>query len=78
MVAPRNIYSEQMMRAMMLSRFEGFCRAWASPRLTARLLAGWEPADLVTGGFPQFPRLHVRASRDDLVLRSCLGQPLTV
>jgi hypothetical protein len=73
MVAPSNLCSEQMMRAMMLSDFEGFCRP--SPGSTARLLAGWEPADLVAGGFPVFPRLHVRASRDDLVLRSCLGQP---
>ena len=78
MVAPHGLCSEQMMRAMMLSGFEGLCYAWASPRSADRPLAGWEPADLLAGGLPVFPRLPLRNSRDDLVLRSFLGQPLIV
>jgi hypothetical protein len=78
MVAPHNLCSGQMMRAMTLGGFEGLCHAFAPPGSTGRPLAGWEPADLVAGGLPVFPRLHIKNSRDDLVLRSFLGQPLIV
>jgi hypothetical protein len=43
-----------------------------------RPLAGWEPAELLAGGLPVFPRLLITSPRDDLVLRSFLGQPLIV
>jgi hypothetical protein len=78
MVAPHNRCSEQMMRAMALTGFEGLCHAGGAPGLTERLLASWGPADLLGGGLPVFPRLHIRSPRDDLVLRSFLGQPLIV
>jgi hypothetical protein len=78
MVAPHNRCSEQMMRAMALTGFEGLCHAGGAPGSTERLLAGWEPADLLGGGLPVFPRRHIGSPRDDLVLRSFLGQPLIV
>jgi hypothetical protein len=78
MVAPHNRCSEQMMRAMVRSGFEGLCHAVSAPSSSDRALAGWQPAELVGGGLPVFPRLHVRNPRDDLVLRSFLGQPLIV
>jgi hypothetical protein len=78
MVAPFNLCSDQMMRAMMLTGFEGLCHAFALPRSRDRPLAGWEPAELVAGGLPVFPRIRIRNPRDDLVLRSFLGQPLIV
>ena len=62
MVAPHGLCSEQMMRAMMLSGFEGLCYAWASPRSTDRPLAGWEPADFLAGGLPVLTRLPLRDS----------------
>jgi hypothetical protein len=43
-----------------------------------RPLARWEPAELLAGGLPVFPRLSIGSPRDDLVLRSFLGQPLIV
>jgi hypothetical protein len=67
-----------MMRAMLLAGFEGLCHALAAARSTERPLAGWEPANLLAGGLPVFPRLLVRSARDELVLRSFLGQPLIV
>jgi hypothetical protein len=63
---------------MALTGFEGLCHAGGAPGSTERRFAGWEPADLLAGGLPVFPRLHIRSPRDELVLRSFLGQPLIV
>jgi hypothetical protein len=76
MVPPHGLCVEQMMRAMLLVGFEGLCYAWSAPRSADRPLAGWEPADLLTGGFPVFPRLPLAGPPDELVLRSFLGQPV--
>ena len=78
MVAPHNRCSEQVMRAMLRTGFEGLCHALSLPGSMRRPLAGWEPAELLAGGFPVFPRLLITGPRDDLVLRSFLGQPLIV
>ena len=78
MVAPHNRCSEQVMRAMLRTGFDGLCHALSSPGSMGRQLAGWEPAELLAGGLPVFPRLSIRSPRDDLVLRSFLGQPLIV
>jgi hypothetical protein len=78
MVAPHNRCSEQVMRAMLRTGFEGLCHALSSPGSMGRPLAGWEPAELLAGGLPVFPRLSIRSAREDLVLRSFLGQPLIV
>ena len=78
MVAPHNRCSEQVMRAMLRTGFEGLCHAVSSPGSMGRPLAGWEPAELLAGGLPVFPRLLITSPRDDLVLRSFLGQPLIV
>jgi hypothetical protein len=76
MVAPHGLCAEQMMRAMLLTGFEGLCYSWPAPRSVERPLADWWPADIRVGGLPVFPRLLVTSPRDDLVLRSFLGQPL--
>ena len=76
MVAPHGLCSEQMMRAMLLTGYEGLCHAWGSPRAIDRPLADWEPGEIRAGGLPVLPRLPMTAPRDDLVLRSFLGQPL--
>ena len=76
MVAPHGLCSEQMMRAMLRTGYQGLCHAWGSPRAIDRPLADWEPAEIRAGGLPVFPRLPMTAPRDDLVLRSFLGQPL--
>jgi hypothetical protein len=76
MVAPHGLCSEQTMRAMLLTGYEGLCHAWGSPRSVDRPLADWEPAEIRAGGLPVFPRLPMTSPRDDLVLRSFLGQPL--
>ena len=78
MVAPHNRCSEQVMRAMVRTGFEGLCHALSSPGSMGRRLGRWEPAELLAGGLPVFPRLSIRNPRDDLVLRSFLGQPLIV
>ena len=78
MVAPHNRCSEQVMRAMVRTGFEGLCHAVSSPGSMGRPLARWEPAELLAGGLPVFPRLSIGSPRDDLVLRSFLGQPLIV
>jgi hypothetical protein len=78
MVAPHNRCSEQVMRAMVRTGFEGLCHALSSPGSMGRPLAHWEPAELLAGGLPVFPRLSIGSPRDDLMLRSFLGQPLIV
>ena len=69
---------EQVMRAMVRTGFEGLCHALSSPGSMGRPLARWQPAELLAGGLPVFPRLSIGSPRDDLVLRSFLGQPLIV
>lgn len=76
MVAPHGRCTVHMMRAMLLTGFEGLCYSWRSSSAADRPLTGWEPADLVAGGFPVFPRLLVTNRLDDLVLRSFLAQPV--
>jgi hypothetical protein len=78
MVAPHNQCSGQMMRAMLVAGLEGLCHVGGVPSSPDRPLARWEPADLLAGGLPVFPRLHVRSPLDELVLRSFLGRPLIV
>jgi hypothetical protein len=65
-----------MMRALLRTGFQGLCHSWGSPRSVDRPLADWEPAEIRAGGLPVFPRLLATGSREDLVLRSFLGQPL--
>ena len=76
MVAPHGLCTEPMMRAMLHIGFQGLCHSWGSPRSIDRPLADWEPGEIRAGGFPVFPRQPVTGPRDDLVLRSFLGQPL--
>jgi hypothetical protein len=76
MVAPHGLCSEQMMRELLRTGFQGLCHSWESPRSVDRPLADWQPAEIRAGGLPVFPRLLMTGPRDDLVLRSFLGQPL--
>jgi hypothetical protein len=75
MVAPHGVCSEEMMRTMLLVGFEGLCYSWSTPRSSDQPLVGWEPSEL-RAGLPVFPRFLVTKPRDEIVLRSFLGQPL--
>lgn len=77
MVAPFGLCSPEMMRTLLRTGFEGLVHSWPTSRI-GRPLAGWEIADLVEGGLPVFPRLHLDNQRDDIVLRSYLGQPVII
>jgi hypothetical protein len=79
MTPPHGACSEAMMQTMARSEIEALCisnpRPWLeSPPLDEPLLA-WEPADFV-GGLPLLPRYRLDKSRDDLVFRAFLDQPL--
>ena len=41
-------------------------------------VAGWELAELVSGGMPVIRREGLSVSREDLILRAFLGQPLVL
>ena len=41
-------------------------------------VAGWELAELVSGGLPVIRRESLSVSREDLILRAFLGQPLVL
>ncbi len=82
MAAPHGRCSEAMMQAMRRLGFEAACISrpypWRATPPPDALLAGWGPADLVAGGFPVIPRLHLNKDRNDLVLRAFLNQPLVL
>jgi hypothetical protein len=82
MVAPHGVCSEASMRALLRLGFEGICidrpYPWLSRPPADRPLAGWEPSELVAGGFPVVPRQHFHGPRDDLLFRALLGQPLVL
>ena len=56
MVAPHGLCTEQMMRTMLRTGYQGLCHSWGSPRSIGRPLADWEPGEIRVGGLPVFPR----------------------
>jgi hypothetical protein len=84
MVPPHELCSTMALAAMFRLGFEGACigrrHPWQDPRslstlLPARLLK-WHPTDLIDGGLPVIPRHPIEQSREDLVFRALLRQPL--
>ncbi len=80
MAPPHGVCSEAALRAMFRLGFEAACISrpypWRDGLPALSPLAGWHPAELVAGGIPVAPRQALTASREDLVFRALLGQPL--
>jgi hypothetical protein len=89
MVPPHEELGEVAARALLACGFEATCTTrphpWAAtsletPWLTrpprAGPLVGWSSVDIVAGGLPVLLRAGFSHSREDLVLRAFLGQPL--
>jgi hypothetical protein len=80
MAPPHGVCSEAALRAMFRLGFEAACISrpypWRDGLPAPSPLAGWHPAELVAGGIPVAPRQALTASRDELVFRALLGQPL--
>ncbi len=80
MAAPHERCSEEAMRAMLRLGFEGICIDWRYPwrfRPGAEpMLAGFDQAELLAGGLPLMARDYLAASKEDLVFRAFLNQPL--
>ena len=76
MVAPFGLCSPELMRALLRAGFDGLCHSWPVSRTRDRILAGWEIADVVEGGFPVFSRQPLTTPSNELVWRSYLDQPL--
>jgi hypothetical protein len=77
---PHGACSEHALGAMFRLGMDGACISRPYPWLAAGLaptpLAGWHPAELVTGGLPVLPRYPLSGPREELALRALLGQPL--
>jgi hypothetical protein len=80
MAPPHGVCSEAALRAMFRLGFEAACISrpypWRDGLPAPSPLAGWHPAELVAGGIPVAPRQALTASREELVFRALLGQPL--
>ncbi len=89
MVPPHEALSEPAARALLACGFEAFCSTrvfpWAqtSPDIDwltrppgTGPLVGWHGWQAVAGGLPTLPRVEFRYPREELVMRSLLGQPL--
>ncbi len=82
MVAPHERCSALSTEAMLRLGFEALvidrANPWRFRPEEERPVAGWELAELVSGGLPVIRRESLRAERDDLILRAFLGQPLVL
>ncbi|HEV7939031.1 MAG TPA: hypothetical protein VGP18_13545 [Solirubrobacteraceae bacterium] len=80
MAPPHGVCSEAALRAMYRLGFEAACISrpypWRDGLPAPSPLAGWHPTELVAGGIPVAPRQALTASREELVFRALLGQPL--
>jgi hypothetical protein len=80
-VPPHGRCSEEVMREMSVMGFEALCADWPYWWLwpsSREPVEGWEPAEFMPGNCPTLRRQSLLASRDDLVFRALLGQPLIV
>lgn len=82
MAAPHGRCDENAARALFRCGYDALCISrpypWLERPPADRLLAGWYPAEYVTGGLPVLPRHSVRNDRQDLRFRAWLGHPLIV
>ena len=82
MAAPHERCSPVTTEAMLQLGFEALiidrANPWRFRPEEEKPLAGWELAELVSGGLPVIRREHLSVSREDLILRAFLGQPLVL
>jgi hypothetical protein len=82
MAAPHERCSPLATEAMLQAGFEALAIDRANPWRwrpdEEKALAGWELAELVSGGLPVIRREHLSACGGDIVLRAFLGQPLVL
>jgi hypothetical protein len=82
MAAPHERCSPLATEAMLHAGFEALtidrANPWRFRPEEEKVLAGWELAELVSGGLPVIRREHLSACRGDIVLRAFLDQPLVL
>ena len=82
MTAPHERCSQVAKAAMLDLGYEALmideAHPWRFRPAAERPTAGWNPAELVTGGLPVVRREHLRVAGDDLVFRAFLRQPLVL
>lgn len=80
MAAPHERCSGEAMSAMFRLGFEGICIDWRYPWRfrpdPEKMLAGFDQAELLAGGLPLMGRDYVADSKEGLVFRAYLSQPL--
>lgn len=84
MVPPHEVCSATALSAMFRLGFEGACIGRRHPwrdsgslsKFASAPLIKWHPTDLIDEGLPILPRYPIDRSREDLVFRALLGQPL--
>jgi hypothetical protein len=80
MVPPHGACSEAALRAMFRLGFDAACISrpypWRDGMAALSPIVGWNPAELVAGGIPILPRLHISSPREELIFRALLRQPL--
>ena len=82
MAAPHERCSAVTTEAMLQLGFEALvidrANPWRFRPEKEKPVAGWELAELVSGGLPVIRREDLSVSREDLILRAFLGQPLVL
>ena len=82
MAAPHERCSAVTTEAMLQLGFEALvidrANPWRFRPEKEKPVAGWELAELVSGGMPVIRREDLSVSREDLILRAFLGQPLVL
>jgi hypothetical protein len=84
MVPPHEACSEQMMRGLLRVGFESLClespfhRRCGVSTPPGWALAEWYAGDFAAGGLATIPRYPLDRTRDELVLRAFLDQPLVL
>lgn len=82
MAPPQGRYSWAAVRALHREGFEALTASHphptTEPSSPVPSLTGWNPLELVDGGFPVLPRIHIDAALELTVLRAYLDQPLVI
>ncbi len=82
MAAPHERCSALTTEAMLRLGFEALvidrANPWRFRPEHEKPVAGWELAELVSGGLPVIRRESLSAAREDLILRAFLGQPIVL
>ena len=82
MAPPHGQYSRAAVGALHRERFEALTvsrpNPTTDPSSALQPLAGWNPLELLDGGFPILPRIHIDSALEIGVLRAFLDQPLVL